>query len=101
MPEADLETLAAIERHAARDPSGRLADLLEIERLAIRPEEGDEALPETQRAALLLFVARRYAAARAGGAEPGEALTAAGLEAGEALDPATAQALNGALREYA
>jgi len=101
MPVANLETLAALERHAALDPTGRLADLLRIERLAIRPEEPAEALPETQRTALLLFVARRYAAARACGADPGEALTAAGLEAGDALDPATAQALNGALTEYA
>jgi DNA-binding response OmpR family regulator len=101
MPEADLETLAALERHARFDPTGRIADLLEIERMAIPPGEAHAAPPELRRAALLLFVARRYVAAREGGTEPGEALTAAGLEAGEALDPATAQALNGALREYA
>ncbi len=101
LPGADLETLAAIERHVAEDPTGRLAEMLEIERLAIRPAAGGEAPLEVQRAALLLFVARRYAAQRKRGVEAGDALTAAGLEAAEALDPETAQALNGALREYA
>lgn len=99
--EADLETLAALERHAPLDVTGRLADLLELERLALRPGDADAVPPEARRAALLLFTARRYGAGREGGADPGEALTAAGLEAGDALDPATAQALNGALREYA
>jgi len=99
--EPDLDTLAAIERHAQNDATGRLTDLLEIERLALRPGEAEEARTEVQRTALLLFTARRYVAAREGGSEGGEALTAAGLDAGDALDPATAQALNGALREYA
>jgi hypothetical protein len=99
LPQANLDVLAEIERHTALDPTGRLADMLEIERLAIRPGETAGERPAVARAALLLFVARRYAMARVTGVERGEALTTAGLEAGDALDPATAQALNGALSE--
>jgi two-component system phosphate regulon response regulator PhoB len=101
LPEQDLDALAAIERHAPGDPTGRLAELLELERLALGPLDAPDERPGARRAALLLFVARRYVRARDEGAEPGEALTAAGVEAGEALDPVTALALNGALREYA
>jgi hypothetical protein len=98
--EANLDALAELERHASQDPTGRLADLLEIERLAIRPAEAPDRPLAVRRTALLLFVARRYAAARMSGAEPAEALTVAGIDAGDALDPATAQALSGALSEY-
>jgi DNA-binding response OmpR family regulator len=99
LPEANLDLLADLERAAHEDPTGRMGDLLDIERLALGPAEDTEVRPELRRAALLLFVARRYARARIEGLEPAEALLDASVQAGAALDPATALALNGALRE--
>jgi hypothetical protein len=99
LPEANLDFLAGLERAATDDPTGRMSDLLEIERLALAPPDDTGIVPEVRRAALLLFVARRFALARIEGMEPADALLDASVQAGAALDPATAQALNGALRE--
>jgi len=99
LPESDADVLAALETLAASDPTARITDLLDIERFAANLDESEEAAPESRRAALLLFVARRYVVARARGSEPAEALTDASLQAGATLDPTTAQALNGSLSE--
>lgn len=84
---------------AEDDPTGRTKDLLTIVRRSVDLEGRDIVSPEQQRAALLLFIARRYATARVAGADPPAALVESSVAAGGALDPSTAQALNGALRE--
>jgi DNA-binding response OmpR family regulator len=93
------EITAELEAITRDDPTGRVRDLLAIVRRSADLEGRHVVSPEQQRAALLLFIARHYTAARSAGAGPDAALVEASLAAGGALDPATAQALNGALRE--
>lgn len=82
------------------DPTGLVRDLLTLEERAARLEPvDDEWLPEDWRAPLLLALTRDLLDERAAGASPAEALDRACAARSSALDPATEQALRGALRE--
>lgn len=81
------------------DPTGRIRDLLELERLATRLEDASDESPGMRRAAVFLFVARCFVEARADGLGATAALSKAFDLAGAALEPATAQALHSALLE--
>jgi DNA-binding response OmpR family regulator len=89
-----------LERLAARDPSGRIGELLRlIEAAAGAPDAA--ALPEWSRAATLLLCGDELARARLEGLDRDAALIRARARAAAALDPATAQALEAAMRELA
>jgi DNA-binding response OmpR family regulator len=89
----------ALERMGARDATGRVREFARLLEGARELEFDPDGSPDERRASVLIGVALEYLAARAVGGGMPEALSAAMERAGEALDPATAQALMGALRE--
>ena len=85
-------------RLAAHDSTGRVADLLRLIAASDQASDPDQA-PEWSRAATLLAVGRAMARARAEGLAPVAALARGCERARAGVDPATAQALEAAVRE--
>jgi DNA-binding response OmpR family regulator len=89
----------ALERVGARDGTGRVGELARLLEGARVLDFDPDGSPDERRASVLIAVTLEYLAARSLGNGPPESLSAAMERAGDALDPATAQALMGALRE--
>ncbi len=109
-PASGTECALALEALEAADPTRRVADLRRLiararaiaDSVASAANGGsfpDESDPDERRAALLLAAGLGYAAARAEGLPPGEALDRAARDLGSALDPATRRALDQAGRD--
>jgi len=88
-----------LERIGARDATGRLGEFARLLDGARALDFDPDGSPDKRRASVLIGVALEYLAARVLGNGMPEALSAAMERVGEALDPATAQALVGAMRE--
>ena len=89
----------ALERIGARDATGAVGAFARLLEGARSLDFDPEGSPDERRASVLIGVALEYLAARDRGSEAPEALSSAMERAGDVLDPATAQALMGALRE--
>jgi len=83
---------------AAADPTGRLLDLTRLVD-GDAGAEGDDGEAPHGREAVLLRIARDYAAARGRGSAAPQALARAMDAVGERLDDATRRALSGAARD--